>query len=257
MNGMQELIDEMRLALVRTSEGLTPAMGDLLTRMEARNTGVDEQLQKLAEARAEAVDDSAEYRKSLEALMHLTEPDAKPWLSEADFVTMVHTDCAKALASSEAGRKLRNEVREIERMVCGFEEKVQWFRGSDPLSKRIDAVINHYIRQAANAVSAEKNSRDNILTYLRAMVISAEAAYSGGTHYEKAARLRGVIEVIEGAITKLQSYRVDFYNGYWRDHEDIFRSDYPVKEYIHKIHQLEAEVKQLQKEQKPEAEEAG
>ena len=116
MNEQIDLIGEMRLALARTSEGVTPEMGDLLSRMEARNSSFDEQLQKLAEARAEAVDDAAEYRKAIEAFMHLTEPEKSPWLTPARTIEIIHCDAVKALGS-DAGKKLRADVREVERIV--------------------------------------------------------------------------------------------------------------------------------------------
>lgn len=247
MNGMQDLIDELKGTIGDIwGDDDSDKIKDLVSRMEARNRSTNEQIAKLTETRDEAVDSAAVYRGQLEALMHLTEPDAKSWLPPEMLVTMVHTDTVKALNANDVGKELRRDVREIERIVAEFEDKMSighW--GSDNLSKRIHAVIDHYIRQAANAVSAEKNSRDNTITWLRAMGLVVDMAGNAGTHAEKNARLRGVAEAVESAISHLQNLRIDFYNGYWRSHEDIFRTDYPVREYIRRIHDLETEVKQL------------
>jgi hypothetical protein len=79
-------------------------------------------------------------------------------------------------------------------------------------------------------------------------------AGNGGTHTIKNNRLTGLSELLESAAHKIQNARVEF--GYhWYDHVDVFKTDYPVRQFVEKIHELEDQVKQLQKEQKSEAEE--
>lgn len=250
MDTMLKLIEELRKLASDPAEhpgdNLEAALDDLADRISEEHKRLLEQVKTADAERQAAVDAAAHMRGCLEDIVKMTLPGEREWLKPDDVIDAAHRKAVEQLRT-EAGKDLRASVREIERIVAEYEDKFRvshW--GSDSLSKRIHAVIEHYVRQAANAVSAEKNSRDNTITWLRAMGLVVDMAGNAGTHQEKNARLRGVAEAVESAITHLQNVRVDFYNSYWRDHEDIFKTDYPVREYIHRIHELEDQVKQLQ-----------
>jgi hypothetical protein len=74
-----------------------------------------------------------------------------------------------------------------------------------------------------------------------------EMVGNGYTHQEKGARLRGMIELLEGNIEKLQNAQLDFTRTYWH-WEDAFKSDFPTRELVRRIHELESEVETLKKE---------
>jgi hypothetical protein len=71
---------------------------------------------------------------------------------------------------------------------------------------------------------------------------------SASTHGEKAARLRGLSEMIEGGIAKLREIHFEdmsLHRWFW---PDVFRSDFPVRVYKQRIHELEDRIGQLEAE---------
>jgi hypothetical protein len=68
---------------------------------------------------------------------------------------------------------------------------------------------------------------------------------NAGTHAEKNARLRGAIELLESAVEKLRHQHLeDLFSIYhW---PDVFRSDYPTRSLMERIHDLERQLKELQ-----------
>lgn len=114
---------------------------------------------------------------------------------------------------------------------------------SGPLSAQVPDVLANYEDLATSAIVGVKHWRDDMVTYLRAMAMVAEMVGNGGTHAEKAARLRGMIEMIETTIQKLRNEEFDFNRSWWHT-PDVFRSDFPVRRYQQRIHELETELAQ-------------
>jgi hypothetical protein len=112
------------------------------------------------------------------------------------------------------------------------------------------AIIQHYKNFAAESASQTNTFRDDMLAWLRGMAINAESVSWAGTHREKDARLRGLVEVIEAAIKRVQEIRT--YGYQW--HTSLngwMQSDYPVREYKQRIYELEAEIRRLNGEDQP------
>lgn len=205
-------------------------------------------LLEMAKRFAEAEDTIAAMRGFLEQIHERSLPSGlEEWHNKKALVESMG-DMARAGLKPNGGEELRKTIRDVERLVTAFEEApngrhVSWH--GKPLVYRIQEVVNHYTRTAAMALSREKAFRDDMLTWLRAMSINVDMVGNAGTHQEKAARLRGLSEVIESVIHKIQNWKVEF--GYkWYDRDDIFKSDYPVREFVQRIHELERELKKHQ-----------
>jgi hypothetical protein len=65
------------------------------------------------------------------------------------------------------------------------------------------------------------------------------------THAEKNARLRGAIELLETAIEKLRYQNLESLFDIYR-WPDLFRSEWPTRRLMERIHDLERQVKDLQ-----------
>lgn len=116
------------------------------------------------------------------------------------------------------------------------------------------SVIDHYRSLAVDALRRTKEFRDDVMIQLRALSLVVEMAGSASTHREKDARLRGVSELIEGAIGKLRKERFEITSSAcWGMFEDVFRSDYPTRELLGRIRELEAENRQLRAKAESEA----
>lgn len=114
------------------------------------------------------------------------------------------------------------------------------FSGS--FADKLRYVLDHYRDLATRQLRRTKEFRDDMLTWLRAMAIVVESAGNASTHREKAARIRGAIEIIEGAVSTLRKQEFEIGHGSYFPFDDIFRSDYPTRELLARIQELEAVV---------------
>lgn len=168
-------------------------------------------------------------------------------------------DVAKEIADGlDAGTVVLDYAqtcREVEALVAEHERAVNnHFCG--PLASRLACVLRHYRDLATNHLAGAAAFRDDVLAYLRALVLVTESAANGATHREKDARLRGLVEMLESAIEKLRKEKFDFAYARWTM-PDLWRSDYPVREYVRRIHDLEDELKRLREEKAPASEKSG
>lgn len=131
----------------------------------------------------------------------------------------------------------------IEEVIKEHSDRLRcYYCGSD--IERISHVINSYHDDASGALEQIKSFRDDLLTYLRAIALVVDMAANASTHREKNARLRGMVELLESAIDKLRKASFEFtLNHRWASY-DIFRSDYPTRHLVDRIHELEDELRE-------------
>jgi len=136
-------------------------------------------------------------------------------------------------------------IEKIKGVIEKYQENNRvWYGGE--LDLQINEVIRHYQDIATDSLAGSKSFRDDMLTYMRALAMITEMAANAATHAEKNARLRGMIELIESTIQKLRDMEFNFQSCHWRK-PDVFRSDYPVLQYIRRIHELEHQIQDSQK----------
>lgn len=122
-------------------------------------------------------------------------------------------------------------------------EKMYLPRG---LPDRVAATFTRYQRQRDQALVFAQSFQDDMLLYLRALALTLEMVGNAETHKEKDARLRGVISQVESAIQKVRDHQATFNGRYWYGRPDLFRSDYPVREFMDRAHKAERRVKDLE-----------
>ena len=120
------------------------------------------------------------------------------------------------------------------------------FRHSDTLAQRIGAVMEEYHQTATNALQAAKEFRDRMIIDLRAMSIVLTMVGNASTHKEKDARLRGTLEIVESAISRLERERFDIDCCNHPHFDDVFRSDYPTRHFVDRIRELQEQIKMLE-----------
>jgi len=127
------------------------------------------------------------------------------------------------------------------------QETIQRFFGGSQLADVVRAVIEHHKELAVRQLRRTKEFRDDLIVWLRAMAIIADSVASASTHREKDARLRGMLEVIEGAISTLrkESFDIVLYNRSYYPFDDVFRSDYPTRQLMERIRELENQIKAI------------
>lgn len=139
------------------------------------------------------------------------------------------------------------EILEVTDVLAEHQEKHRYHL-SGPLAEIVQGLIGSYRSQTIQQLRRTKEFRDDMLTWLRAVAIVADATSRAATHQEKNARLRGVVDVIEGAISGLrdQKFEIGLYSSPSLDN-DVFRSDYPTRELLQTIHKLRDEIDALRK----------
>jgi len=139
-----------------------------------------------------------------------------------------------------------NDAKELEKIEKIVEEQEKEFSGryGGELHKRLLYVIRNYQAATRDSLAASKAVRDDVLTYLRAIALIVQSVGNSSTHREKDARVRGLVEILESAIKTLvnQDFKL---TSSWHSRGDIFKCDYPVREYHQQIYQLQQQVEQL------------
>jgi len=249
LRGHRETLEEIRMSVVQARRRHN------IWQDEIRSQGDDVAylLTDLGDRLSTATDDAAAMRGSLETVLSTTHrrtyENGEP-IRTGMILEWVRAEAEKALGDSASGVALRQDIRRLQAMVKEFEEAARnngnHYSYNDPtLHSRVQRVVDHYTRQAATTVSNARAFKDDILTWLRAMAINAESVSWAGTHQEKNARLRGLVEVIEQACKKVNELRVEERYSWDDNLGNWMRSDFPVREFKRRIYELEDENKRL------------
>lgn len=134
------------------------------------------------------------------------------------------------------------QLGEIEELIREHQEKQRYSQGFGSPAEKVKSILREYEDKTTKAYSDVKHFRDDMLTYFRALSLVLTMTGNAGTHAEKNARLRGAIELLESAIEKLRREHLeDLFSIYrW---PDVFRSDWPTRRLMERIHDLEAQLK--------------
>lgn len=122
-------------------------------------------------------------------------------------------------------------------------ERLRCYHCGTP-EEKVAHIISDYHDTAVRAMSDVKEFRDDLQVYLRAIALVLDMTANASTHREKNARLRGACELLESAIGKLRESTFEFTLGRHGLSADIFRSDYPTRHLVDRIHELEDELKE-------------
>ena len=133
----------------------------------------------------------------------------------------------------------------IHKLILEHQSKQNYHQGFGSPAEKVKGILREYEDKTVKAYSGVKHFRDDMLTYFRALSLVLTMAGNASTHAEKNARLRGAIELLESAVEKLRHQHLeDLFSIYhW---PDVFRSDYPTRSLMERIHELERQVKDLQ-----------
>lgn len=112
--------------------------------------------------------------------------------------------------------------------------------------QRVLSLVKTYQRSFDTAMANSKKFHEEMRIYLQSLAIVADMVSRASTHQEKNARIRGLIEVIEGAIDKLVHIELgDFYS--YNPYDSVFKSRYPVQRLVATNRELKTEVDRLKK----------
>ena len=138
------------------------------------------------------------------------------------------------------------EIEAIRELLARHEDTVGWHH-SGSASNRAEQCIERYKRIAEDAITTASKARDDMIAYLRGINFVAETCMAAHSHAEKAARLRGLMEVVEGRVEALREASFDYRNTSFRSHPDLMRWDGPERKLRERIRELEEELGQVNK----------
>jgi predicted nucleic acid-binding Zn-ribbon protein len=209
-----------------------------------------------------ATDDAAALRGALEGIRDIARKaenddgdliEVHRQIYIRDLLGSVAYRAVNGLKEQQSGAALRKDIRQLQAMIDKFEEGVQqtggWTYSSDhTLAERVQSCVNHYTRMAAEAVGDSHSFKDGVVSWLRGIAINAQSVSWASTHHEKDARLRGLIEVVETAITRINDVRFTDRLSPWNNVTDAWmKSDFPTREMRSRILKQEEEIKRLKK----------
>lgn len=140
-----------------------------------------------------------------------------------------------------------SEIEKIEFLIREHQAKQKFSQCYGTTVERVKSVLRFYEDKAVSAMSDVKQVRDDWLVFLRALVIVLTMTGEAQTHGEKNARLRGAIELLDGQIESMrkQDFELLFSSFHW---PDMFRSDWPTRRLMERIHDQDRELADLRQE---------
>lgn len=139
------------------------------------------------------------------------------------------------------GQKLQDVSNAIQKVAS----ERRWQLHSNHMPDQITALVDHAEREGNNAVREMKSLLENLISHLRGMEIVVDMVGNASTHTEKNARLRGLGEVIQTAIRRATEFSYDFSWKHWGNYNDLFKSDFPMRDVMRKLNEKDAEIKRL------------
>lgn len=258
MNEISNLINRLKIASDIIDEHDADSI-ELKTELSALANQFYEEFQKLDIHLHNVVSAAGVYRGALEKIRNTArkENDDSGDLTEVhrqifirDLIGSIAHETSKVLRSETVGADQRRAMRLLENQIDLYEQRVQqdggWRYGHDQsLADRLVRIVDHYTRLAAFAVETQQNERTGVVSWLRGIAINAQSVSWASTHHEKDARLRGLIEVIDTAITKIQEQNSDSGRYFDGGIDSWMRSDFPTRDLKRRILDQEAEIKRL------------
>lgn len=140
-----------------------------------------------------------------------------------------------------------DELDTIDAQIKTWQQQlgVHW---SGPRPQKLKLIVDQYHSIAHDALRGVEAHRTDLVVSFRALSMILSGVCNAATHREKDARLRAAIELIEGAIERLERQKFEF-NLHWTGFPQLFKSDYPSRAYVERIHALEREIAELKQQQ--------
>jgi hypothetical protein len=139
------------------------------------------------------------------------------------------------------------EVMELKKVHEFVEAKQKEFRSYFSCGSLLDQVA-HVVetaeRGSRTAIADKRKLIEDALVYFRSVILIAESIGMAATHAEKAARLRGLIELLNSAISKLRNDQQEHLLQNWESFSWGY-SDYPYHRILEKYSELERQNKQM------------
>jgi hypothetical protein len=133
------------------------------------------------------------------------------------------------------------QLEAIKQLLAKEQERDRLYHATETVSELVNRVVDEKKLTVVRVMQQAKEFQSDVLSFLRAFSLMLETVAGAATHGEKAARLRGLMELVETAAERVRDARIrDCETWSYRMAEDVFRSDYPVRHYIEKAREEKA-----------------
>lgn len=144
-----------------------------------------------------------------------------------------------------------DQLNGIRQRLREEQEHDRWHHSEETVIATLVRVLDHKRSHVASTIARSRDFQQDVLTFLRAFSLMLETVSGASTHAEKAARLRGLIELVETAATRVRERQFREQESWsYSMADDVFRCDYPVRHWIHKCREAEAKQQAAEEELK-------
>jgi hypothetical protein len=126
-----------------------------------------------------------------------------------------------------------------------FDKHNVFYRHNDSLAEKLAHFANQVERDAAGQFNSVNSFRDTVITELTGQRLVVDMAMSAATHREKDARLRGLEEMINRGIRRLQDVHFELFR-WQRWPQSVFASDSAEARLMRQNWELEDQLKKYQ-----------
>ncbi len=141
------------------------------------------------------------------------------------------------------------QLNSIKEMLKSEQHRDRFHHSAELVSELVHRVLEHKREMVTSTVARSREFQQDVLTFLRAFELMLETVAGASTHGEKAARLRGLMELVGTAARKVREKQFSETQMWsYALSDDVFRSDYPVRHFIDKSREAERKVKILEDE---------
>lgn len=129
-----------------------------------------------------------------------------------------------------------DELQQIDAFIKAKEKEIGAHYGGGTL-RRLERLLDKSQEGSRSAIADKRKMIEDCLVYFRSVIMIAESIGMAGTHAEKAARLRGLIELLNSAISKLRKEEHNNLLDNWESFSWSY-SDYPYRKVLEEYNDL-------------------
>lgn len=146
-------------------------------------------------------------------------------------------------------RLIHPQEESLKALISEHEHKLHFGYASYDKVMQIRALMDQYERTAADAILDAQQFQADLTNWLQGLALCAEMVSNGQTHAEKNARMRGLVELIGSALSKIREYdwKLSHHNRRGYRPDDLFDNDYPVRHFKDRAERAERELADLKK----------
>lgn len=135
----------------------------------------------------------------------------------------------------------QEQLKAISDRLQKEQEYDRYYHSKQTILQLLEGILEHKRTRVVMALQQVRSFQEDVLAFLRAFELMLETVAGASTHAEKAARLRGLMELVSTAATRVRErqFKDSEHISYFLA-DDVFRCDFPVRHWMQKAREAEA-----------------